>query len=301
MTTKLLDRICVATDFAAASVAPLSVAASLARVYGASIDLVSVIPPAPLYSRLIAPLRGADTAVATEQVNERLQICAGEPPLSGLSVNWQSRTGVPFAEIIAHARECGDELILVGTRSVGGLQGLLLGSTAERVVRKAPIPVLVAKRGLAQEPSCIVAATDFSDASLPAVRQAADLARQWGARLVLVHAIEPAAEVYGWGAELAGGEVYLVEPEALDPEWAALIGEVDLGNLRWSQHTRRGYAVQVLCEVAIEEHADLLVVGTHGRSALPHVLLGSVAEGVVRQAECNVLTVRPDAFTFRLP
>lgn len=304
MSTSVLHRICVATDFSDASAAPLATAAALAHTYGARVDLTFVVVPKPIYARLLAPLGVAgddDTDAIVRGAQERLHEQASQPPLGGLQVETWVRRGAPFAEIIGLARERGADLIVVGARAKSGLQALILGHTADRVVRKSPVPVLVAKRTLPQRPEVIVSATDFSPASLPAARQAASLARQWGARLVLVHVIEPAAEVYGWGAELAGGEVYLVEPEALDPEWKAWLGELDLTNLRWSQVTRRGYAVQALCEVSREEGADLIVLGTHGRSAVPHVLLGSVAEGLVRASEASVLTVRPDSFTFELP
>lgn len=302
MSSSVLRNICLATDFSDASAAALSTAAGLARTYEARIDLLFVVAPRPFYARIVAPwsAAGEDAAAIDTQVRDRLTSVASQPPLAGLSVDSVVRSGVPFAEIVDHARECSSDLIVVGASAKRGLQGLVLGRTAERVVRKADVPVLVAKRALAPRPEVVLTATDFSPASVPAVRQAASLARQWGARLVIAHIIEPAAEVYGWGAELAGGEVYLVEPEALDPEWQALLAEVELANVRWSQVTRRGYAVQTLCELAGDERADLVVLGTHGRSAIPHVLLGSVAEGVVRACESCVLTVRPDALPFEL-
>lgn len=301
MTNKILRRICIATNFEDA--AAVATAASLARTYEAHLDLVAVVQPPPFYAKVISPIQSRieDAGAVAERVRQRLEATAHEPPLAHLPVVAQVRIGTPFAEIIAHAQEHHDDLIVVGSRSRGGLKGLLLGHTAERVLRKSPVPVLVARKPLPPRPEVIVAPVDFSEAGRPALLQAIDLARQWGARLVLAHAIEPAAEVYGWGAELAGGEVYLLEPEALDPEWQELIASVDLGNVRWEQHTRRGYAVQALAALAEEVAADLIVVGTHGRSALPHALLGSVAEGITRAATCSVLAVRPDAFTFHLP
>jgi len=303
MSTTILRRICVATNFNPESDAAVATASSLARTYEAHIDLVTVVEPPPLYAKVLSPIQSriTDIDAVVERVRQRLVEVGQQPPLEHLPVVAQVRIGSPFAEIIAHARERHDELVVVGAKSRTGLEGFLLGHTAERVLRKSPVPVLVAKKPLRATPTVIVAPVDFSAAGMPAIGQAVDLARQWGAKLVLVHAIEPAAEVYGWGAELAGGDVYLVEPEALDPEWQTLLAKLDLANVRWEQRTRRGYAVQTLCDVAREEDADLVVMGTHGRSALPHALLGSVAEGVTRNVACNVLTVRPDAFTFHLP
>ncbi len=303
MTSKSLRRICLATDFSDAAAVALASAARLARGYRAQLDVVSVVIPPPTYARILAQLQSlplsTDEAVAL--VRERLAGLGQTPECAGLSVETEARLGVPYAEILAFAAANDDDLIVVGSRPRGELESLLLGGTAERVLRKSTVPVLVAKRPLPATPQTIVAPTDFSAASLPGVRQAAALARQWGARLILAHAIEPAAEVYGWGAELAGGEVFLLEPEALDPEWRELVAQLDLANVRWEQCTRRGYAAHVLSDIVRLHAADLVVIGTHGRSALPHALLGSVAEAVTRQVECCVLTVRPDAATFLLP
>lgn len=303
MQSKILARLCVATDFSADAEPALATAASLARTYAAQLDLVSVVPPPPTYAVVLAHLQSLPVATddVVARVADRLAELCRAVPLAGLPIHAAARVGVPYAEILAHARENEDDVIVVGSKSRGDLESLLLGRTAERVLRKSPVPVLVAKRALSPTPRVLVASTDFSPASVPALQQAAALARQWGARLILVHALEPAAEVYGWGAELAGGEVFLLEPEALDPEWRELLRQVDLSNVTWEQRTRRGYAAAVVSQVVHEEKADLLVIGTHGRSALPHALLGSVAEAVIRQVTCCVLTMRPDASTFRLP
>jgi len=69
----------------------------------------------------------------------------------------------------------------------------------------------------------------------------------------------------------------------------------------WEQHTVEGRAATMLVRQAEESQADLIVIGTHGRSGLAHLLLGSVAEEVVGTAPCPVLTIRPDAFQFELP
>jgi nucleotide-binding universal stress UspA family protein len=73
------------------------------------------------------------------------------------------------------------------------------------------------------------------------------------------------------------------------------------GGLPWEQQTREGRAAQTIVDVAQELGAELVVMGTHGRTGLAHMLLGSVTEQVVRRAQCSVLTVRPGAFRFELP
>jgi nucleotide-binding universal stress UspA family protein len=74
-----------------------------------------------------------------------------------------------------------------------------------------------------------------------------------------------------------------------------------LDGVLWEKQTREGRAAQGIADAAIDVGADLIVIGTHGRTGIAHMLLGSVAEQVVRTAPCSVLTIRPDAFRFELP
>jgi len=71
--------------------------------------------------------------------------------------------------------------------------------------------------------------------------------------------------------------------------------------IAWEKHTEEGHAAKTIVERAEAIHADAIVRGTHGRSGLEQMLLGSVAEAVARTAPCPVLTVRPEAFEFKLP
>ena len=119
----------------------------------------------------------------------------------------------------------------------------------------------------------ILFATDFSDASTKAGRSAAEFARHFGARLHVLHVVPPATD-----PTLAPGQM----AQAV----------VDLGpGLTITTEIGVGLAARQIVASARRQSADLIVIGTHGRTGLSHVLLGSVAEGVVRRAPCRVLTV----------
>jgi hypothetical protein len=90
-------------------------------------------------------------------------------------------------------------------------------------------------------------------------------------------------------------------PEEIEPEWDAFLSGLPLEKVDWTKYTEEGPARTAIVQQAERVQANIIVMGTHGRSGLPHLLLGSVAEKVVRTAPCPVMTIRPDAFQFNMP
>jgi universal stress protein A len=140
----------------------------------------------------------------------------------------------------------------------------------------------------------LLLATDFSECAEPATALAMDLAQTFGARLIIVCAYN--APLY-FGAL---GELYLVPAEIVEK----LRSEVERSLAQLSEEAAsrgvgavtmavEGMAHDKIIDVARSEEIDLIVMGTHGRTGLHHLLLGSTAERVVRTAPCPVLTVRP--------
>jgi nucleotide-binding universal stress UspA family protein len=268
-------------------------AAALARRTGAALDLIHVVHLPPLYSQVLSPIQSqvGDPGAVVRRILEKLQALAASPLFAGLQVSCHAPVGTPHAALVECCREQGDDLIVIGAHRRGAVARLLLGRTGERVLRHAPVPVLAARAPLAEKPRVILAATDFSLGSRGALDEALALARTWEARVVMVHVMEPVAHLYGWAADLAGGDVYLAEPRELEPEWQKLLAELDTKGVVCEHRTEKGEPALVIPALAKSLSADLVVVGTHGRSAIAHALLGSVAEGVARNAETSVLTV----------
>jgi len=129
--------------------------------------------------------------------------------------------------------------------------------------------------------------TDFSDRSAHALRLACSLARDYGARLVVLHVAEPPPPPYEQG-------VMLPTSVDLDEERADLerLAVPDDDVIRVERRFEKGDPATVTLRVADEVRADLIVMGTHGRTGLSRLLMGSVAEQVVRRARCPVLTVK---------
>lgn len=136
----------------------------------------------------------------------------------------------------------------------------------------------------------IMFATDFSPASDTALKFATALARDSGALLLIAH-VEEMPTPY------IGGEMYFTQPDYPNPEIRKMLEAVvpTDPSVRFEHKLVMGVAADDIVRLSDAEQADLLVIGTHGRTGLKRVLMGSVAESVMRLATCPVLTVKQAA------
>jgi nucleotide-binding universal stress UspA family protein len=136
---------------------------------------------------------------------------------------------------------------------------------------------------------------DFSDASRAAMEVAADLARRFGAELVLLHAYPIPGYTFPDGSVVASPKMMqdLAEQAQRHLEEWRLDAERLARGERVTAEKGVGEPAAEIVAFAKNEAVDLLVLGTHGRTGLEHALMGSIAERVVRRAHCPVLTVRP--------
>lgn len=132
--------------------------------------------------------------------------------------------------------------------------------------------------------------TDFSHTDDAALDLATTLARERGASLLIVHVEEPPA-AYG------GGEMYYGIPDPLTDDLRRMLVEVVPVDpaVPYEHRLITGDPAAAIARLAKEEQVELIVMGTHGRSGLLRLLMGSVAEAVVRRAPCPVLTLRQPA------
>jgi nucleotide-binding universal stress UspA family protein len=129
--------------------------------------------------------------------------------------------------------------------------------------------------------------TDFSTCSDAGLEQATALAREAGAKLLIIHVEEPPAAY-------AGGEMYYGLSE---PDQTAILQMLHAvlptdPSVPYEHRLLRGYPAEEIVDEAEREHCDLIVMGTHGRTGFRRLLMGSVAEAVVREATCPVLTYK---------
>ncbi|MXY26186.1 MAG: universal stress protein [Acidobacteria bacterium] len=145
----------------------------------------------------------------------------------------------------------------------------------------------------------ILVPTDFSETAQHALDYARDLAQTFGAEVHLLHVVpDPVAQ--GWAGEATG----MVIPDLLRT-WEAdsdqRLQDIAIEGVTIERVTAVGHDFVEILKYASGNGIDLIVMGTHGRGAVKHMLLGSVAEKVVRKAPCPVLTVRHPGYEFIMP
>ena len=136
----------------------------------------------------------------------------------------------------------------------------------------------------------ILVPTDFSHTGDAAMKLATSLARDTGASLLIVHAEEPPT-AYG------GGELYYGMPEPASDDLRKMLHKVEPtdSSVTFEHRLITGDPAHAIVRLAKDEGVDMIVMGTHGRSGLSRMLMGSVAEAIVRRAECPVLTYKQPA------
>ena len=295
----MAQKILVAHDLSDSADEALRQGAEWARSEGATLGVIYVGPELPglapfLQEATVQAL--TDAATYKKRLDEMLR-ARTERVLGSAATPFEAlvETGSAAARIVDSAERWAADLLVVGSVGASGLKRLLIGSVAERVMRYAHCPVLVVRP---TAPSGkVLAATDLSDLSLPAIRAGADEARRRGARLQVIHVIDfsPAS----W-ASAAGGPFGIAIPvpaQAARAEHAETLGKMldetleRLGVEGEAQVEFGGAAAEVL-RTAESLPAELLVVGSRGRTGLARIAIGSVAEAIVRGAPCSVLVVR---------
>jgi nucleotide-binding universal stress UspA family protein len=294
----LLKKIVVGHDLGPTGDIAFRSALVLAKRCRAALKVVHVIEPLPFYEKLSHPFHfppGPEDMARS--IGEALERRIGSFHDLCIELHQEVCTGKPFIELIVACRAWRANLIVVGGPAEPA--ALTLGSTRERVIRKALVPVLVTPKTFLPDAKLFVVPTDFSSGALNAAREALILAEQFGARVCFLHVLDDyPLLVY---ADDAFGSLPQLSPEDVKTEWTSFLSDLPLGNVVWEQQTLEGRSAHTIVEYAAARKADLIVMGTHGRSALESMLLGSVTENVTRNTRCPVLTVRPEAFTFSLP
>ncbi|RJQ46728.1 MAG: universal stress protein [Gammaproteobacteria bacterium] len=294
-----MKRIVAATDLSSHAARAETRAAMLARELDCeSLDLLHVLAAAPLemLRRLLMESSGEMERRLMDSAREQLadigRRLTGEhriPP-----VNSCVKTGRPHAEISAYADAVDAGLVVVGAHGGGYVRELLLGATAEKVLRKISRPLLIVKREPQGAYRRALAPVDFSGPSRPAAMMALHIAPQ--AHITLVHAFEAPFEGNMHFAGVSEDVIHAYRArarEAANQEMHKLVSGCGAEQNRVSHSVEHGYPPSVILEKAEQIRPDLIVMGKHGQSGWEDALLGSVTKHVIHEVDCDVLVVNP--------
>lgn len=290
----MYDHILVPTDGSDHAERAGDHAALLAGAFDATVHLLTVVD----IEAAAGPFSAGgvdDDYIEQRTADQRAALADLEAELDGdVRAETAVVTGTPSEGILDYVRETAVDLVVMGTHGRSGLRRYLTGSVAERVLRQSPVPVLTVR---ATEASVvgggygdILVPTDGSERSDAAVAHALAVADAFEST---VHAVS----VVNVGDIATGGEVsvpaaFLEELEdAARAATEAVASEAATAGVTAVTEVQTGRPKHELLEYVADHDIEFVVMGTHGRTGLDRVLLGSTAEALVRRADVPVLTV----------
>lgn len=320
-----VNHILIPTDFSEKSLSALKVANTFIDLFGCTVDLIHVVPLIKYFSESMDhvgvpfDMEKEIYPRALDHAHEKLEKLAAQHIKKEYRGKLISIIERKSSEAIYKQANNGDyDLVLMSTKGEHESH-FLRGGVAEKVIRHSHIPVLTLEEAFnKEEMKTILLPLDLSDISFHAIVSAFELAKEFGSTLVLFHAVELYA---------AGSDMVPYVPRDIDDEevFNALLNKlgVFLGNhanmhlsIERNGTAQTGYLVQTLganshsipFKVQINkglsahyeiveyanEHADMVVMSTHGRTGFARVFLGSTTEQVAQRVAKPLLTVRPD-------
>jgi nucleotide-binding universal stress UspA family protein len=291
-----IRNVLVPVDFSTPSLCALEFALPLVKQFGADLHLVHVFATDHPFTGLVGMPFVLPELEIGRSLHEQLKDVAQKYSIDVKPENLHVLKGRAFEEICRLGHDTVIDLIVIATRGNTGLKHLALGSTAERVVRYSSCPVLVTHGG---KPSgavtsfrTILLPTDFSECSMKGLVYAKAFAKQFKSKITLLNSVH--FQYYVASDECARYDLPRLMQHAdvvARDQMRELFEKTDWDGLEVETSLQTGHPGQQICEHARDSDVDLVVISTHGSTGLTHLLLGSVAEYVVRHAHCPVLVV----------
>lgn len=280
-----MKNILLATDLSARADRALERAVSLAHAHGAQLTIVHVID-----GDLPASLADSQAATARESIARHVdELSANERSGIAIAVVF----GRPHVEVLAMSEKLDADLIVVGAHRRDVFMDLFRGTTAERVIRAARIPVLLVKDRKSKPYQRVIVGVDFSVYSKQAIIFANDLVPQGVFHLVHAYDVPFSGFFYGRKSpnELRKRDQVGFERK-IEKEMEAFLTDLKAKPPKFVNILQEGHAQPIILRQIERLKPDLLVIGTHGLTGIAHAFLGSVAEDMLEEAPCDVLAVK---------
>lgn len=286
-----LKNLLVCTDGSEYSEGAVREAIRLAKTTGATLTVLSVIDFNPEFQALAPDLVDKMEADIRKHLKEVKEKAAAE------SIEAQAFTLLSTAPYIGIAREAekvGADLIIMGRRGKTGLKRLLIGSVTKRVIGHAPCSVLVVPREARLECKKILCATDGSVYGDSAAAEAVGIAKRCAAELTFISVVhaETTSPLDIVHSQMHRDLIAENELRAAESAVKSAKEQADKEDVKCDDMVLAGKSYEVIVTTAREKGVDLIVIGSHGRTGIDRLLMGSVAERVVGNAECAVLVVK---------
>jgi nucleotide-binding universal stress UspA family protein len=292
-----LTSIVVGIDFSPASATALAQGLRLAEWNRAKlravhvIDTLVVVELQEALSPLVQGIQDALFADARKEWNRFAEQVPG-----AASVDFNIAVNSHAAEMLAQVRDASADLLILGAQ--GHAVGTSIGPVAAQLLRRSPCRVLLAREGYTGPYRRVMACIDFSQTSRAALEAAVRVVAQDGGKLSVVHVSKPPWMQFHFSPPKVTGD-----PAFQDTYRASLqkrLEEFCRPGSPETQWVKPSYHIleepgdgAAIIEFAARTSADLIVLGTHGRTNLKEALIGTTAERVVRGAPCSVLAVKP--------
>lgn len=291
-----------AVDFSVNSIGAADWGEQIAWSHGARLVLAHALPTSLPVTAAPEFIALPEEALLEEQdrVRERLDGEAAKRRTSGTEVETRIETGPASETLVEIAEDEKADLLVVGTRGLTGLKRTFLGSVAARVIRDASCPVLVVPSRGSEEHRPIyklLIPTDFSEDAKLAVDSALRLLGPISAemKLTLLHVWRVPIVISPWSAYPPMDEIERSASARARERLEEVAEPLRAEGYEVDIIESAGEPAEVIDRVASEVGADVIAMGTHGRSGLSRVVLGSVAERTLPSAPCPVLTVHSEA------
>ncbi len=296
----------VATDFSEYSKVALDICLGVSKCMKTKLYVLHTIEKLPHdYRHLLSSTTHSNMKQKLEEeAMEKIKAMLPGELLENEDIIPIVRFGKPFLEIIKVAKEKKVDLLAIGTHGRAGVDRVILGSVAERVVRKAHCPVMVIRGRKYVGFKRIIVPIDLSDCSRIALEYAAATARAHKSKLTILHVFEESfvkPYVNAANSEEEANEIIKEIERVNESKYDEFLKTVDLRGVEYEKLLKKGIPESDIVETAMEQQANLIVMGTHGRSGIKHILIGSTAEEVVRNVHCDIIIVKPEKFSFSMP
>jgi hypothetical protein len=267
-----MEKLLIATDGSEYSKSALREAINLAKICSSKLIAVSVVKTIPEFEDLVPQVIDKIEKEASEHLDSIKKIASKEGIDCEIMLHLSEE---PYQDIVDVAEKNKVNIIIVGTHGRTGLKRLMMGSVTAKVIGHSPCNVLVIPLHAKVECRSILIATDGSRYSDAAASEAIGIAKKCGSSFIVLSVASSDAEIQS-AEDNVKKVVELAEKEGIKTEGI----------------TVKGKPYEAIVETAKQKHADLVIVGSHGRTGLDRLLMGSVTERVIGHSESAVLVVK---------